>query len=209
MKTSRGGQVRIIGGLLKRTPVTVVSDEASMRPTPDRVRETVFNWLGDQVAGARCLDLFAGSGALGLEAASRGAKPVFFNERNPRIVRELQTRIDSLRAANDPQVQALGHSLTLTRQDALAALADHHRAGRQFDLVFLDPPFSQEWQSRLLSVLPGVLADSALIYLERGQEVESLADPQAATGSQFERLRYARAGQVHYHLFRYQKNPDL
>ncbi len=131
----KSGQIRIIGGLLKRTPITVASEIAGMRPTPDRVRETVFNWLGPRLTGARCLDLFAGSGALGLEAASRGAGSVLFNEINGKAAKLLAERIAGLATAIDPDVQALAGTLELTRLDALAALRSYQRRGQRFDLV--------------------------------------------------------------------------
>ena len=200
MKSGGGGKVRIIGGVLKRTPLVVAGDADSMRPTPDRVRETLFNWLGEQVVDAACLDLFAGSGALGLEAASRGAGQVIFNENDGRAARQLQARIDTLGQASDVQVKALAGRLSLSRQDALAALASHKAAGRRFDLIFIDPPFAEPWLDRLAGALPAVLCDDGLVYVEQAREVETLAG--------FSRLRHGRAGQVHYHLFCYSKNPQ-
>lgn len=199
MKAGGSGKIRIIGGLLKRTPLVVAGDSDSMRPTPDRVRETVFNWLGDQVVEATCLDLFAGSGALGLEAASRGAGLVVFNENDGRAARQLQGRLEALSQANDADVRALASRLSLTRHDALAALATCKAAGRRFDLIFIDPPFAEPWLDRLAGALPGVLSDGGLVYVEQAREVEAL------TG--FSRQRHGRAGQVHYHLFSFQNKP--
>lgn len=216
----RGGHVRIIGGLLKRTPVAVTAHVSGMRPTPDRVRETLFNWLGPQINTARCLDLFAGSGALGLEAASRGAPSVNFNEVNSRVARVLEQRIESLRGAKDQAVRALAERLFLSRLDALVALERYRSAGKQFDLVFLDPPFSDDWLPLLKRALPGVLADRALIYLENPAEVVTSASSGPAQEAQadtalssdllwrLERLRYAHTGQVHYHLFEYRNGSD-
>ncbi len=206
----RHGQIRIIGGLLKRTPINVAQAVASMRPTPDRVRETLFNWLGRRVDGAHCLDLFAGSGALGLEAASRGAGSVLFVEKNGRAAKMLDERIGSLTAATDPAVRAIAARLRVTHGDALAALARSQQRGQRFDLLFLDPPFSEDWLGRLLPAVAPVLAEQALIYLESAAEITELtAAGGAGVAPLFaERIRHARAGQVHYHLFERQSSPS-
>lgn len=203
------GQIRIIGGLLKRTPINVAQAVASMRPTPDRVRETLFNWLGRRVEGARCLDLFAGSGALGLEAASRGADSVLFVEQNGRAAKMLGERISAFAAAIDPAVRTLAGGLRVTHGDALAALTNCCRRGQRFDLLFLDPPFSEDWLPRLLPAIGPVLAERALIYLESASEITELAiaGESGAAPLSAERIRHARAGQVHYHLFEQQPPP--
>ena len=121
-------EVRIIGGQWKRSKLPV-ADSPGLRPTPDRVRETLFNWLGQDLSGWRCLDAFAGSGALGFEAASRGAAEVVLVERDPRIVRSLRESQQRLQA-------------TALRVEAADALAVLRRANPQsFELVFIDPPF--------------------------------------------------------------------
>ena len=125
-----------------------------LRPTPDRVRETLFNWLGQDLTGQVCLDLFAGSGALGLEAASRGAQLVVLVERDPRVYRAL--RGQRPRAAGARTVQ-------LVRADALEFLAADARA---YDVVFLDPPYAMREQGRLLDAVRARLAPGALVYLE-------------------------------------------
>lgn len=208
----KGGQVRIIGGLLRRTPVVVAGDVAQIRPTPDRVRETLFNWLGERVVGAACLDLFAGSGVLGLEAASRGAQSVLFVEKQAQAQTALNRQIEHLRAAKDPAVKSLAQRLSVASGDAMQQLGRlSARAGR-FDLVFLDPPFAQDWRKRLTSALPAVLNDDALVYYESATELVSLSDELNSDGpvdgahgpqGEFRRLRHDRAGQVHYHLFSY------
>jgi len=148
------GQVRIIGGRWRgsRLPVAGVP---GLRPTSDRARETLFNWLQPMLPGARVLDLFAGSGALGLEAVSRGAAQAWLVERDPQLVASLRSSCERLHAGNAVQV---------VQADALAWLrAPLH--GR-FDLVFVDPPFADDLWPRVLPWLPPWLARDAWLYLE-------------------------------------------
>ncbi|HPQ94585.1 MAG TPA: 16S rRNA (guanine(966)-N(2))-methyltransferase RsmD [Thiolinea sp.] len=146
--------MRIIGGQWRsrRLPVAAVP---GLRPTPDRVRETLFNWLQNHIAGVRCLDLFAGSGALGFEALSRGAAQVTLVEQHPAAFRQLQ--------ANARSLQAQG--LELLQRDALQWLM---QADQHFDLVFLDPPFSKGLLVPVLDRIQehGLLAADGMIYLE-------------------------------------------
>jgi 16S rRNA (guanine(966)-N(2))-methyltransferase RsmD len=147
------------------------------------VRETLFNWLGQSLNGRVCLDLFAGSGALGLEAASRGAKQVTLVEwrSEPCMrIRRLCERLDA-------------HSVEVLEMDARRALVQFTREDRRFDLVFLDPPFGERWLERLWPLLPAVLAPAARVYVEA--EATLTASPPG-----FSIDRTARAGQVHYHL---------
>jgi 16S rRNA (guanine(966)-N(2))-methyltransferase RsmD len=125
-------EVRIIGGQWRRTRLKVI-DKPGLRPTPDRVRETLFNWLGQDLAGWRCVDAFAGTGALGLEAASRGAASVLMLEQDPALVSALQAHVVRLQAGM-VQVQ---------RTDAIAAL--QRLPAGSVDLVFIDPPFDGPW----------------------------------------------------------------
>lgn len=187
--SARGGahKVRIIGGLWKRTPLTVV-DARGLRPTPDRVRETLFNWLGSAVQDARCLDLFAGTGALGLEAASRGAASVWLVETD-RKAREAIA--DALRRLDARQVRLLA-------EPATEALVRAQREGLVFDLVFLDPPFGQDWLARVLPALATVLAPQARVYVESDQALDETT--LALLGPDFRVARADRAGQVFYHL---------
>jgi 16S rRNA (guanine966-N2)-methyltransferase len=175
-------RVRIIGGRWKRTPIEVF-DSPGLRPTPDRVRETLFNWLGQHLDGLTCLDLFAGSGALGLEAASRGAREVTLVERcsEPcRLIEGLCRRLDA-------------RSVKVLEMDAQRALMHFGREGRRFDLVFLDPPFGEGWIERLWTGLAGVLAPAARVYVEAERALQ-------VPPSGYAIERSARAGQVHYHL---------
>ena len=183
------GQLRIIGGQLRgrRLPIP---DQPGLRPTPDRVRETLFNWLAPVIEGARCLDAFAGSGALGLEALSRGAAHVTLIEQAQPVVRQLQLNAERLGATDRVRV---------VQADALAWLAASHPdgAGGPFDLVFVDPPFD-------LGLLPGAcalldggdwLAPAARVYLETAAQGDL---PPLPAGWTLTRER--TAGQVRFAL---------
>jgi 16S rRNA (guanine966-N2)-methyltransferase len=182
-------QVRIIGGQWKRTPLKVV-EALGLRPTPDRVRETLFNWLGDKVLGAHCLDLFAGTGALGWEAASRGAALVEFVEANPQARAQLLAMKTKLQA----QQVVLGAS------DATLALKVLQAHRRSFDLVFLDPPFAQQWTQKVLPALVPLLKPDSWVYLEAESAFEDQGPWQV--------IKSAKAGQVHYHLLQLQPNKE-
>lgn len=175
-------KVRIVGGRWKRT-ILGVPDAPGLRPTPDRVRETLFNWLGQSLEGLRCLDLFAGSGALGIEAASRGAGSVVMIERDPSALASIREVLERLGA---------GDRVRILSGDALAYLERLVGAGDRFDLVFVDPPYGQGLAESVLARLPAILSAGARVY------VESDAPLEAPPG--FVSLRAARAGQVHYHL---------
>ncbi|MFO1197845.1 MAG: 16S rRNA (guanine(966)-N(2))-methyltransferase RsmD [Burkholderiaceae bacterium] len=183
-------RVRIIGGAWRRTPLSV-PDVDGLRPSPDRVRETLFNWLGQDLTGLRCLDLFAGTGALGLEAASRGAARVVLVERDRRALAAIAQTLARLDA---PQVR-------VEASDALAALERAHAAGDRFDVVFLDPPFRQGWIERVLPRLGELLAHPAWLYLE-SESALAPDVPARLIGPGCEMVRHGRAGQVFYHLVR-------
>ena len=171
-------RIRIIGGRHRGRAIPVPS-VPGLRPTPDRVRETLFNWLGQDLTGAATLDLFAGTGALTLEALSRGATLAVAVDRNPVLVRALNmlaTRIGDLSIE--------------THVDVAQRFLDHET--RRFDVVFLDPPFAEDPWNELFSALPSRLASGAFVYAEAGR---ALADPPGFTV-----VRHARAGTVHYHL---------
>ena len=177
--------LRIIGGRHRgrklRFPAGV-----EIRPTPDRVRETLFNWLQPRLEGARVLDLFAGSGALGLEALSRGAAQVTFVERDRRASSAIAQLLEEWR-------ETAG---TVVSVDALAWLAG---AGTpSFDIVFLDPPYDAELLGKAAGMLDaaGRLAPDARVYLER-----RASEPLAALPDRWRELRAGRAGEVGYHLF--------
>jgi len=177
------GEVRIIGGQWKRSKLPV-ADRPGLRPTPDRVRETLFNWLGQDLDGWRVLDAFAGSGALGFEAASRGAAEVLLLERDAALVRSLQASHLRLKAEN----------LRVECSDALAWMA--RAAPARFELVLLDPPFGQDLFLPALMAAAPLLVAGGLVYLEAP---ELLAAP---AGLGLEPWKSGRAGAVHYQLLR-------
>lgn len=171
--------MRIIGGAW-RSRLVAFPDAAGLRPTPDRVRETLFNWLGQDLAGKRCLDLFAGSGVLGFEALSRGAREVVMVERSRTVARALRE--------NAARLDARG--LRLVVGDALHFLGDPG-AGR-FDVVFVDPPYGSGLVAKVMERLPAVLARGAVVYVESDAAVEQ--------NPPWHVRKRGRAGAVHYHL---------
>lgn len=179
------GEVRIIGGQWKRTKLPVAA-LPGLRPTPDRVRETLFNWLGQDLGGWRCLDAFAGTGALGFEAASRGAAAVLLCEQAAPLVAPLRALKDKLQA----------EAVTVQRGDGLAALRQAPPAS--LDLVLLDPPFDSDQYAAALTAASAALADQGFVYLEANRAWTD-ADLAAA------RLvvhRAGKAGMVHFHLLK-------
>lgn len=192
-------QIRIIGGTWKRTPLPVL-DALGLRPTPDRVRETVFNWINHLNGGdwnqADCLDLFAGSGGLGFEAASRGARSVLMIDSHPGVVRQLEQNKDKLKAAN----------LSVLRADAVAAARDLGARGHRFDVIFLDPPYQQEFLSKTLPLCKTLLKEGGLVYAESGDPLpfDDGELPDWLLG--WEQVRADKAGMVCYHLLRLHEN---
>ena len=179
------GRIRLIGGSFRRRVLPVI-DSPGLRPTPDRVRETLFNWLTRDIANAQVLDLFSGTGALGLEALSRGARHVHLIEQHPRVADGLRTNIAALGAAQLATVYALDAVQWLQRP-----------APHPFDVVFLDPPFRQGLAAPCCALLEenGWLAASAFIYLE----VE--ADLTFIPATNWQLHRETRAGDSHGMLF--------
>jgi 16S rRNA (guanine966-N2)-methyltransferase len=178
----RGGdfRVRIIGGT-HRGRIVAFRGAGHLRPTPDRVRETLFNWLGQDLSGRATLEPFAGSGVLSLEALSRGASPALAIDRDPATVRTLRANADAL---------GLG-AIETTCGDAIATLA---RETRRFDAIFLDPPYAFDaWPALFAACLPRLAPDGAL-YAEAGHP---LAPPPGLVV-----VREGRAGAVHFHLLR-------
>ncbi len=179
-------RVRIIGGRWKRSKLPVPALEG-LRPTPDRVRESLFNWLGQDLTGWDCLELFAGTGVLGFEAASRGAASVLLVERSAAVVKSLQATRQRLGA----------DAVRVVRADVEAWLAT--APTRRHDLILLDPPYRERWLERLLPRLRPRLAPGGRIYAECEFELaEGWLEAQGIDW--LEPLRGGRAGQVHYHL---------
>jgi 16S rRNA (guanine966-N2)-methyltransferase len=183
-------EVRVVGGRWKRSKLPV-ADKPGLRPTPDRVRETLFNWLGQDLTGWRCLDAFAGSGALGIEAASRGAAEVVLLERDRELVRSLVSTCARLQAT----------TVRVEQADALAWMArcPPHR----FELIFIDPPFDAGLFEPALAAAAPRVVDAGWAYLEAGQAYDAAA--LAALGWRLH--RHARAGAVHAHLLQRAARP--
>lgn len=200
-KNKGSHQVRIIGGQWKRTPLPVPDGEG-LRPTPDRVRETVFNWINHLMDGEwqdmRCLDLFAGTGVLGFEAASRGAAKVVMVEMHTPALRQLEMSRSKLNA----------EQVSLLRGDAIAFVQAAQRSDEaKFDLIFLDPPYQQDWLVKILPLCAPLLASDGLIYVEA--EFPLTSDPTPEWLQNWELLRADKAGAVFYHLLRANKCAQL
>jgi 16S rRNA (guanine(966)-N(2))-methyltransferase RsmD len=178
-------QIRIIGGQWKRTRLDV-PDRPGLRPTPDRVRETLFNWLGQDLAGWRCVDAFAGTGALGLEAASRGAADVLLVEAEAALVDQIRAVARRLEAAN----------VRVQRGNAISVLAA--LPAGTIDLVFLDPPFDAGLFDKALAAALPALAPDGFIYLEAPRAF----DDAALAPHGLALVRHMKAGAVHGHLLR-------
>jgi 16S rRNA (guanine(966)-N(2))-methyltransferase RsmD len=181
--TAGHGEVRVIGGRWKRSKLPV-PDSPGLRPTPDRVRETLFNWLGQDLTGWRCLDAFAGSGALGFEAGSRGAARVVLLERDRKAAASLQRSVDRLQAT----------ALQVVCTEALGWMAAAEAAS--FELVLLDPPFDSGLASGAMAAATRLLSPGGLIYLEAAQPVA--IELLQAHGLMVHRR--GRAGAVHFQL---------
>jgi len=183
-RKTRSGRLRIVAGNW-RSRLLDIADVEGLRPTSERIRETLFNWLVPRIQGARCLDLFAGTGALGLEALSRGARSAVFVEQSAPAVATLKANIEVLDAAG-----------ALIRQmDALEYLRGKPEG--PFDLVFLDPPFAADLNEELCKLLEQrqVLAEDALVYIEQDR---SKPEPTLPSGWHVQKNK--TAGNVRYML---------
>jgi len=185
LKTPLTHEVRIIGGEWKRTKLAV-ADKPGLRPTPDRVRETLFNWLGQDLTGWRCMDAFAGTGALGFEAASRGAKEVTLVEQDSALVAQLKRVQTQLQASNTQ----------IVRGDGVAAIK--HVDAASLDAVFIDPPFDSVLFEAAVQAAGRAVALDGFVYLEA---------PVLWTDAQLESAglkvhRHLKAGVVHAHVLK-------
>lgn len=182
------GFVRIISGLWRGRKLPVY-DAQGLRPTTDRVKETLFNWLAAEIPHSRCLDLFAGSGGLGFESASRQAKLVTMVELNKQAHQQLVTNCAQLKAQN----------IEIHQQDALQFL---QQPGQAYDVVFIDPPFRQGLLEQTLSLLQqnGWLNDQSFVYIETEKELKPPTLP-----SHWQLHREKTAGQVCYRLYQLQE----
>lgn len=181
MKSAQRNRVRIIGGKWRRRLLDF-PDAEGLRPTADAVREKLFNWLGQDLPGWHCLDLFAGSGALGFEAASRGAARVVMIEQNRLVCNALQSNIKMLEANN----------IILACVDGVKWLPQAPSAA--FDLVFLDPPFASQLQAEILARLPAIIKPSAYVYVEH--------DGSLVIPAGWMVWREGRAGRAYYNLLK-------
>lgn len=183
------GNLRIIGGLWRGRKLSFPAVDG-LRPTGDRVRETLFNWLSPEIQGARCLDVFAGSGALGIEALSRGAGETLLIERDPKAVAQLRLNLGILNAGNGKVIH--GNALSILQQGK--PVSEEHQP---YHIVFIDPPFELRlWQQVIDALEAGNwLANNATIYIESGRE----SVYQTPVNWQLHREKYA--GNVSYRLF--------
>ncbi len=182
----RPGEVRIIGGQWRRTPIRVI-DMQGLRPTPDRVRETLFNWLGQDLTGYSCADLFAGTGALGFEAASRGATKVWIFEQSPPLI-ELLEKLKSKLKAEAVQIKK-GEGVSL-----LKGLPPN-----SMDVIFIDPPFDTKNLYELaLGAASDQLAQGGVIYLESAKKF----DNEHLLSYGLSVFKHLKAGAVHAHLLK-------
>lgn len=185
MRQKVQNKIRIIGGTWRSRTIKFV-DAEGLRPTPNRVRETLFNWLQDDINGSRCLDLYAGSGALSFEAVSRGASHVVQVENNPLACKALK---ENAIALNSTQINSV-------QKDVFAYLAGKSEV---FDVVFIDPPFSMNLVTQSCQLLEenGWLADYAKIYVE----TENNPQLQTEIPSNWRQLKNKTAGEVRFQLF--------
>ena len=178
-------EIRIIGGQWKRTKLKV-ADKPGLRPTPDRVRETLFNWLGQDLTGWRCIDVFAGTGVLGFEAASRGAQEVVLVEQDSALVEQLK----------DTQAHLRTQVVQVVRGEGVAALRHLPPASR--NVIFLDPPFDSALYEPALTAAARALAPEGFVYLESPTKwTDELLAPMGLVVH-----RHLKAGAVHAHLLR-------
>lgn len=180
MKAKKQNTVRINAGVW-RSRLLKFSEGEGLRPTPDRVRQAVFNWLGQDLTGQVCLDLFAGTGAFGFEASSRNAKQVVMVEYSKAAAKSLRQN-QSLLKADDCQVLNL---------DAMAFLASNQQ---KFDIIFCDPPYQKKWLDKLLPVLAEHLAEGGALYAEAEYEIEPT--------EHWTVFKKSKAGNVFYHLLK-------
>jgi 16S rRNA (guanine966-N2)-methyltransferase len=177
-KSTKTNQVRINAGVW-RSRLLKFPDVEGLRPTPERVRITVFNWLGQELTGKNCLDLFAGTGAFGFEALSRNAKNV--------------TMIENARPAYNAllqnQVMLKAENCQITNKDALLFLSNNTQ---KFDVIFCDPPYNKAWLDKLLPILNQHLAENGLLYVE--------AEFAIASDATWQVKKHDKAGNVYYHL---------
>ena len=190
-------QVRIIGGKWRGRKISF-TDAVDLRPTPDRVRETLFNWLATELPDARCLDLFAGTGVLGLECLSRGAREIVFLEKDTKVYQTLQGELAKLIPKQESAETSHVH---LIHTDTLTWLTDPKNQTQYgtFDIIFADPPYSSNLLETVFSVLENGawISENGYIYFESNHPVEPSIIPKT-----WEIIKEKKAGQVYYYLAR-------
>lgn len=190
--SAMANSVRIIAGQWNRRKLAIATKGSlptGFRPTSDRLRETLFNWLGQTMHGLHCLDVFAGSGALGFEAASRGAASVHMVENHTGLIRQLQHHKQQLDA----------QSVSIQQGDAVAVLQQLlHEKPAYFDVVFVDPPYNSSAYTSILQAVQPLLAPSGYVYLEADHQWQ----PEALAQLDWECWRYTQAGAAHAHVLR-------
>ena len=200
MKKAKANQLRIIGGQWRGRKLSFADGEG-LRPTMDRVRETLFNWLQSDIAGARCLDLFSGSGALGLEALSRYAGEVVMIDKNPQAIRMIRQNLELLAVDNARLMQMDARDFLLrTAEGSLLKTAEGSfppSPQKTFDIVFLDPPFNQQLVPVFCDLLDkaNCLSDQAIIYIEIEKKTRLPQLPDNWTI-----IKEKKAGQLAYYL---------
>jgi len=199
-RSTAGNSLRIIAGQWRSRRLSF-PDVEGLRPTPDRIRETLFNWLQDSIVRADCLDLFAGSGACGMEALSRGARHVSFVDSSAVATRAVRSNLELLKA-QDYQVyceSALDWLRRMTPVDGQQEAASAGKNRRLFDVVFLDPPFASDLLVRSVESLElsGLLKPGCLVYLESALPVAASVLP-----ASWQQLKARKAGAVHFYLYR-------
>lgn len=184
-KASSNNQLRIIGGLWRGRKLSF-PDVDGLRPTGDRIRETLFNWLAPEIQGARCLDVFAGSGALGIEALSRGASEVLMIERDSKAATQLKLNLEILKATQG----------RVTSEDAISKLLKGNQ-DEPYHIVFVDPPFQLTLWQKVIDALEvgNWLAEDATVYIESGR------DDEYHPPINWQLHRDKHAGAVSYRLF--------
>jgi len=190
MATQKLNTVRINAGEW-RSRLIKFPDADGLRPTPERVRQTVFNWLGQELTGQTCLDLFAGTGVMGFEALSRGATSVTLVEKSMPAYKALLENKQLLKA----------EKAQILHQDAMTFLNANQQ---KFDLIFLDPPYNQQWLTKVLPLLVPHLTTDGFVYAEAEFAIDVNAD--FATGWQV--VKQSKAGNVFYHLLKSTNNND-
>jgi 16S rRNA (guanine966-N2)-methyltransferase len=180
-------QVKIIGGLWKRKNISFV-DAPGLRPTPSRVRETLFNWLDQDLTGKVCLDLFSGSGVIGFESISRGALSVVMVEKSLQVSKMIQEN-KKLLHAEKAQVHFIDAHIFLQKNNT------------KFDIIFCDPPFNEGWEDKLFPELANHLAKDGLIYFESESALKE--------HDEFNVLKKRKAGNVFYHLVTLKNNESI